>query len=243
VSASDGNTSIAERLAAVRRRIQTAAQRSGRDPAEVRLLAVSKLQPIEKMREAYAAGQRDFGENYVQELMHKHEALSDLSDLRLHMIGHAQTNKLNKLVLAASAIHSVDSARLASELGKRAAGHPVPPGKSLGESSRLHVFIEVNVSGEAQKSGCRPEDLGAVIAAVRAEAALELRGLMAVPALGDDPENSRAPFQALAALRVQHGGTSTLPELSLGMSRDLEVAIECGSTCVRIGTDIFGARG
>jgi pyridoxal phosphate enzyme (YggS family) len=226
------DSGVAERLAAVRRRIQTAAQSSGRDPAEVRLLAVSKRQPLEKMREAYAAGQRDFGENYAQELVQKHQALSDLPDLRLHMIGHVQTNKLNKLVVAASAIHSVDSARLASELGKRAAGHPVPAGKSLGPSGRLQVFIEVNVSGEAQKSGCPPHELAAVIDAVRSQ-----------PALGNDPESSRAPFQALAALRAQHGGTSALPELSLGMSRDLEVAIACGSTCVRVGTDIFGARG
>jgi pyridoxal phosphate enzyme (YggS family) len=201
------------------------------------LLAVSKQQPVEKIRAAYAAGQRDFGENYAQELLRKRAELADLLDLRFHMIGHVQTNKVGKLVPAVSAIHTVDSLRLAAELGKRARAEPVQAAQRLTPDGRLVVFIEVNVSREAQKSGCAPEALGELILAVRAEPALSLAGLMAVPAPGEP-----AQLAELAALRTQHGGVAALPELSLGMSQDLDLAIAHGSTCVRIGTAIFGAR-
>jgi pyridoxal phosphate enzyme (YggS family) len=232
----DAAEDIAERLASVRARIQRAAEGAGRDPSSVRLIAVSKRQPVAKIRAAYAAGQRDFGENYAQELLQKRGELAALEDLRFHMLGHVQTNKVSKLVPVVSAIHTLDSARLAAELGKRAQQQPVAAQQRLSADGRLVVFIEVNVSREAQKSGCAPEALGELIAAVRAEAALRLAGLMAVPAPGNLEQLSE-----LVALRERHG-SDLLPELSLGMSGDLDLAIARGSTCVRIGTAIFGER-
>lgn len=227
---------IAERLERIRAAVQSAAEASGRDASAVRLIAVSKMQPAEKIRAAYAAGQRDFGENYAQELAAKQAELADLTDLRWHMIGHLQTNKVSKLVPLVSAVHTVDSAKLAVELGKRAL--PVPGERSLTADGRLLVFIEVNVSGEAQKSGCAPETLGELIAAVRAQPRLALAGLMAVPA-----PDAPAQLAEVAALREQHGGAALLPELSLGMSGDFEAAIRLhGSTVVRVGTAIFGGR-
>jgi PLP dependent protein len=228
---------IAGRLERIRAAIRAAAEAGGRAASQVRLIAVSKTQPAEKIRAAYAAGQRDFGENYAQELLTKQADLADLGDLRWHMIGHVQTNKLSKLVPLVSALHTVDSLKLAAELGKRAV--PVAPRRSLTSDGRLLVFIEVNVSREPQKSGCAPEAVGALIEAVRAQPALALAGLMAVPAPGALEQHAE-----LAALREQHGGAAALPELSLGMSADFESAIrDHGSTSVRIGTAIFGGRG
>jgi uncharacterized pyridoxal phosphate-containing UPF0001 family protein len=132
--------------------------------------------------------------------------------------------------------------RLASELGRRCRERPVPPAAALGTDGRLLVFVEVNLGEEAQKAGCAPAELGAVIEAVQREPALSLVGLMAIPRGGGDPDLSRAEFQRLGVLRERHGGRAALPELSIGMSRDLEVAVECGSSWVRVGTDIFGAR-
>jgi PLP dependent protein len=235
-------SSVARGLDAVRARIERAARAAGREPADVALLAVSKLQPAAKLRAAYARGQRDFGENYAQELATKARELSDLVDLRFHMIGHLQRNKVASLVGLVSAVHSVDSVRLAAELGKRARDRPVPPARRLAPNGELVVFVEVNVAGEAQKSGCAPAELGDVIAAVRAEPALRLAGLMAIPAGSGEPSAARTQFEMLIELQQQHGGPSVLPGSSIGMSRDLEVAIECGSTIVRVGTDIFGAR-
>jgi pyridoxal phosphate enzyme (YggS family) len=227
---------IAERLARIRAAVKRAAEDSGRDASAVRLIAVSKTQPAEKIRAAYAAGQRDFGENYAQELLAKRAELADLPDLRWHMIGHLQTNKVSKLVPLVSAVHTVDSTKLAAELGKRAL--PVPSERSLTPDGRLLVFIEVNVSGEAQKSGCAPDALGELIRAVRAEPRLALAGLMAVPS-----PDAPAQLAEVAALRAAHGGQAALPELSLGMSGDFEAAIRLhGSTSVRIGTAIFGGR-
>jgi PLP dependent protein len=228
---------IAGRLERIRAAVRAAAEAGGRAASDVRLIAVSKMQPVEKIRAAYAAGQRDFGENYAQELLSKQVALADLSELRWHMIGHVQSNKLSKLVPVVSALHTVDSTKLAAELGKRAL--PVPAARSLTSDGRLLVFIEVNVSREAQKSGCAPEALGELIAAVRAEPRLSLAGLMAVPA-----PDAKEQFAELAALREEHGGRAALPELSLGMSGDFESAIrDYGSTAVRIGTALFGGRG
>lgn len=235
-------SSVARGLDAVRARIERAARAAGRDPAEVALVAVSKLQPAAKLRAAYARGQRDFGENYAQELAAKARELSDLPDLRFHMIGHLQRNKVASLVGLVSAVHSVDSVRLAAELGKRAKDRPVPSSRRLAPNGELVVFIEVNVANEAQKSGCSPAELADVIAAVQAEPALRLAGLMAIPAGGGELSAARTQFEMLRKLQQQHGGPAVLPGASIGMSRDLEVAIECGSTCVRIGTDIFGAR-
>ena len=229
-------------LEQVRERIRVSAVRAGRDPADIRLLAVSKRQSMHAIRAAYAAGQRDFGENYAQELSSKSALASELPGLRFHMIGHVQRNKCAALAGVVSAVHSVDSARLARELGRRAGAAPLPPPQRLLPGAELAVFIEVNVSAAAQKAGCSPEELPDVIAAVAAEPALVLRGLMAIPEGEGEPEASRAAFMALRALRDRHGGVARLPELSMGMSRDLEVAVECGSAWVRVGTDIFGAR-
>ena len=229
-------------LARVRERIRAAAEQHGRSPDDVRLLAVSKRQSEQKIRAAYAAGQRDFGENYAQELLAKHALLGELPDLRFHMIGHLQRNKCAALAGRVSAVHSVDSVRLARELGRRAQLAPVPTAQQLLPGPELAVFIEVNLSAEPQKAGCTPTELPELIAAVSAEPALRLRGLMAIPEGEGEPEASRRAFHALAELRERHGGTALLPELSMGMSRDLEVAVECGSSWVRVGTDIFGAR-
>jgi pyridoxal phosphate enzyme (YggS family) len=233
---------VAPALERVREHIRRAAEQSGRDPREIRLVAVSKRQPADKIRAAYAAGQRDFGENYAQELLAKRDQLGDLRDLRFHMIGALQRNKVAGLCGVISAVHSVDSVRLIEELGRRSSARSVPPERALLASGQLAVFLEVNL-GEAQKAGCAPAELGQLIDAVLAQPSLSLRGLMAIPAGSDDPESARAQFERVLELREQQGGVARLPELSLGMSRDLEVAIACGSTWVRVGTDIFGERG
>lgn len=220
-------TTVAEGLASVRARVASACRACGRDPASVALLAVSKRMPAELVREAYAAGQRDFGENYVQELAQKAEALADLPDLRLHLIGHLQTNKAKVVARVAHGVQSVDSARVA-----RALAAAVPEGRVL------EVHVQVNVADEASKSGAAVVDLPAVLEAVRAEPRLALRGLMTIPP-ADDEARTRAAFRALRALATAHG----LPSLSMGMSGDLELAIAEGATIVRVGTAIFGARG
>jgi hypothetical protein len=226
--------SVTEGLAEVRERIARAAQAAGRDVATVHLIAVSKTKPAAAIREAYALGQRDFGENYAQELTQKAEELSDLVDLRWHFIGHLQSNKARVVARVARMIHTVDGPSLARELGKRAAAER---GDARGP---LPVLVEVNVGGEAQKHGATAADLGAVLAAVDAEPALVLRGLMTMPP--NDLEAARSAFESLASLRTAHGGPARLPELSMGMSDDLEVAVACGATLVRVGTAIFGSR-
>jgi pyridoxal phosphate enzyme (YggS family) len=223
---------VPARLAAVRARIAAAACAAGRDPASVRLVAVSKTKSASLVREAYAAGQRDFGENYVQEFLAKRAELADLAEVRWHAIGHLQTNKARDVAGAASVVHTVDSVRLATELGRRAAGRASP----------LEVLVQVNVGGEAQKSGCAPAELSAVLAAVAAAPTLALRGLMTVPPHTDDPAGAQPYFATLAALRAAHGGVERLPELSIGMTHDLEVAVACGATIVRVGSAIFGER-
>lgn len=234
--------SVAERLREIAERIEHAARAAGR-PGGVRLLAVSKFQPLEAMREAYAAGQRDFAENYVQELAKKREALGDLTDLRIHLIGHLQRNKAKVAVRVASAIHTVDSAELARELDKRLDDVETPSERrAFGDDARFPVLVEVSIAGEAQKSGAPPGELGAVLEAVEASTRLRLVGLMCVPPLTDDPAASRPHFDALARLREAHGGAARLPELSMGMTADFEHAIDAGATIVRVGTAIFGAR-
>ncbi len=222
---------IAAALAEVRARIDRAATAAGRDPASVRLVAVSKTKPAAAVREAYAAGQRAFGENYAQELDQKARELADLPDIEWHFIGHLQTNKAKLVARAAHVVHTVDSAVLARELGKRlrAVGRTMP------------VLVEVNVAGEAQKHGASPTELAEVLAAVKAEPELVLRGLMTLPPV-DDLAAARAVFETLVTLRNLHGGASMLPELSMGMTSDLEIAVACGATLVRVGTAIFGAR-
>ncbi len=226
----DTNALVRENLAKVRARIERAAVAAGRDPRSVQLVAVSKTKPASMVRAAYEAGQRHFGENYVQELVEKHAALADLEGIVWHAIGHLQTNKAREVASRAGFVHTVDSAKLARELGKRA----VKP---------LSVLVQVNVGGEAQKSGCEPGELAAVLAAVRLEArTLVLRGLMTVPPHTEDPEGARPYFDALARLRDEHGGAGELPELSMGMTHDLEVAVACGATLVRVGSALFGER-
>lgn len=208
-------SALAERLQAIRAGI----------PPGVTLVAVSKTQPAEAIREAYAAGQRDFGENYAQEWRGKAEALADLADLRWHFIGGLQTNKVKYLAGKVAYVHTVDRLELAQELSRRSA--------QKGAVSR--VFLEVNVGGEASKEGCAPEGVPDLARVVAALPAVEVVGLMCIPPPADDP---RPHFRRLRALRDRLG----LRELSMGMSADWKVAIEEGSTVVRIGTAIFGAR-
>jgi len=194
-------------------------------PSSVTLVAVSKTQPARAIREAYAAGQRDFGENYAQEWREKADALADLPDLRWHFVGGLQTNKVKYLAGRVHAIHAVDREDLAREISRRFA--------QRGAVAR--VFLEVNTGGEATKSGCAPDELERLAAAVRPLPSVALVGLTCIPPPGDDP---RPHFRLLRALRDRLG----LPELSMGMSADWRVAIEEGATVIRIGTAIFGER-
>jgi pyridoxal phosphate enzyme (YggS family) len=219
---------IAARLADVRARIERACIRAGRRAHEVKLLAVCKGHSADAVRAAHAAGQREFGENYVQELKTKRDALTDVPDLRFRLIGKLQRNKARLAAELAHAVDAVDSAELAAELSRRA--------QALDRT--LEVLLQVNVDREPQKGGVPPEALPGLIDAVRALPALSLQGLMTIPRADDDPERSRPAFAALRELGRVHG----LSELSMGMSADLEVAIEEGATMVRVGTAIFGAR-
>lgn len=224
--------SIPARLAEVRRRIEAAAERSGRSPGSVRLVAVSKGKPAEAIRAAFEAGQRDFGENYLQELEEKAAALGDLVGLRWHAIGRLQRNKAKVVARLASVVHAVDRVDLAAELGRRAAA----------AERAIDVLVEVNVAGETTKGGCAPSDVSAVLEAIASAPSLRAVGLMTMAPFVDDPELARPTFAALRAIRERHGGAPALPELSMGMSHDFEVAIAEGATLVRVGTAIFGAR-
>lgn len=226
--------SITAALHDVRARIHSAARDAGRAPTSVKLVAVSKTQPPSAVREAYAAGQRDFGENYVQELLQKAEALRDLADLRWHFIGHLQRNKARHVAPLAALVHTVDTPELALELAKRFEG--------AHSGRRLDVLIEVSIAGEQQKHGVAPAELGALLASVDALPSLRLCGLMCVPPLTDTAAGARPFFDELARLRDLHGGRERLPELSMGMTHDLEQAVSAGATWVRVGTAIFGAR-
>lgn len=223
---------VAANLHAVRVKLEAAAQAAGRDPKGIQLLAVSKRKPVEAIVAAYEAGQRDFGENYSQELVRKAASLAHLGDLRWHHIGHVQTNKVRQLVGHTHLLHAVDRPRLAAELDKR--------GQAAGQ--RLQVLVQVNVGGEESKSGCAPAELGTLLAALRDCRHVTVRGLMTMPPYLEDPERVRPYFRELRQLRDDHGGAARLPELSMGMSHDFAVAIEEGATIVRVGTAIFGAR-
>jgi pyridoxal phosphate enzyme (YggS family) len=215
---------LRDRLAQVEERIQNAAHRAGRKRDEITLIAVTKKFPAEIVREAYELGLRCFGENYVQEFERKHPALADLAGAEFHLIGHLQSNKSRIAGELFQAIETVDSEKLA---------------KRLDQLNRpLEVMIEVKLSSEESKEGAAPESLGALIAAIRACPNLRLTGLMTMPPWCDDPEVTRPYFRRLASLAREHG----LPKLSMGMSHDLEAAIEEGSTHVRVGTALFGPR-
>ena len=215
---------FSERLEQVKNRIASAAERANRSPGEITLIAVTKKFPAATIREAYEAGLRDFGENYVQEFEDKAGELRDLEGARFHLIGHLQSNKTRKAAELFQVIQTVDSPKLARRLD--AEGRP------------LEVMIEVKVSGEEAKSGCAPEEIEELIPAIQACPHLRLRGLMTMPPWSDDPEAPRPHFVRLRQLAEQHG----LKDLSMGMSHDLETAIEEGATMVRVGTALFGPR-
>jgi len=218
---------VTERLAEVRARVAAACARAGREPSSVTLVAVSKLKPAALIREAYAAGQRDFGENYAQELRDKAAELADLEGLRWHAIGPLQTNKVKYVARVAGAFHALDRVEVARELSKRREGAPPLP-----------CYVEVNVGAEATKSGLGPEALGPFLEAVRALPGLRVEGLMALPPPTEDEAVARSAFRALRELARQHGLTG----LSMGTTHDFELAIEEGATLVRVGTAIFGER-
>ncbi|VXA96048.1 putative enzyme [Pseudomonas sp. 8AS] len=222
-------STIAENIAKVRERIREAAQASQRDLATIGLLAVSKTKPAAAIREAHAAGVRDFGENYLQEALGKQLELADL-DLTWHFIGPIQSNKTKAIAEHFAWVHSVDRLKIAERLAaQRPAG--LPP---------LNICLQVNVSGEASKSGCTPDELPALAQAVTQLPQLRLRGLMTIPEPTDDPAEQHAAFARLRELRDRLD--PGLDSLSMGMSHDLEAAIAEGATWVRIGTALFGAR-
>ena len=215
---------LEDRLARVRARIARSAERARRDPAEITLLAVTKVFPAAAIREAYDLGLREFGENYVQEFERKAPQVADLPEARFHLIGHLQSNKCRKAAELFQTIQTVDSPKLARRLNE--AGKP------------LEVMLEIKLSPEDAKSGAGADELPGLIDAVRACANLRLLGLMSMPPWSDDPEASRPYFRRLRELARKHG----LPQLSMGMSHDLVTAIEEGANCVRVGTALFGKR-
>jgi hypothetical protein len=230
--------SILDNIAAVRARIEAAARRAGRSSANIALMAVTKAHSPERIREAYAAGLRLFGENRVQEFAGKASAVADLAGAEWHMIGHLQTNKAAKAVELFDAVDSVDSMKVAEKLDASA--------RKL--DKKLAVLIEVNVGGEAAKSGVAPDsrELDELLLAAPRFESLEFRGLMTVPPFTDNPEDARPYFGTLReqrdAIAARRLPAIAMDILSMGMSHDFEVAIEEGSTCVRVGTAIFGER-
>lgn len=215
---------LQQRLQQVEERMCAAAARAGRPRSQITLIAVTKKFPPEVIREAYGLGLRAFGENYVQEFETKHPALADLPNAEFHLIGHLQSNKAKPAAELFQVIETVDSEKLARRLD------------SMGKP--LQVMIEVKLSQEESKAGAAPEDLPPLIDAIRECANLRLTGLMTMPPWSDDPAVTRPYFRRLAALARQHG----LEKLSMGMSHDLEAAIEEGATLVRVGTALFGPR-
>lgn len=222
-------STIAKNIAKVRTRIREAAQACGRDPESVGLLAVSKTKPAAAVREAHTCGQRDFGENYLQEALNKQAELSDLS-LTWHFIGPIQSNKTRPIAEHFAWVHSVDRLKIAQRLSEQRPTQ-LPP---------LNICLQVNVSGEASKSGCAPEELPALALAVSQLPNLRLRGLMTIPEPTSDVAQQHAACARLRQLRDDLN--LELDVLSMGMSDDLEAAIAEGATWVRIGTALFGAR-
>ena len=221
---------ITARLADVRGRIADATRRSGRAKETVTLVLASKTQSPETIRIAYDSGERNFGENYVQEAATKRAAMGSLETIRWHLIGHLQTNKVKLAVSIFDLIHSLDSVRLATALAR---AHPTPS---------VRVLIEVNLAGEPSKTGVAPDAIDALIDSVRDK--VDIFGLMTIPPAGGTPESSRPHFAQLRELRdrlAAHTGLA-LSELSMGMSGDFDIAIEEGATIVRVGRAIFGER-
>lgn len=216
---------IAEKLAEIRARIARAAERAGRRASDVELIAVSKVKPASDILEAYAAGQRLFGESYVQEFQRKRPELGDLSDAKFHLIGKLQSNKTRVAAGLFDAVQTVASEKIARRLNDQT-------------ETPLDVFLEVKLSDEEAKGGVAPEQLCPLVDYVQGCTNLRLRGLMTMPPWSQDPEVARPYFRRLRELAEQHG----LRELSMGMTNDFETAIEEGATCVRVGTAIFGKR-
>jgi len=229
---------IADNIAEIRKRIARAAVRVGRRPDLITLMAVSKTVEPERIKEAYSAGLRIFGENRVQEFEGKSAGLSELKDAEWHLIGHLQSNKAKKAAELFHAVDSVDSLRLAEKLNQAAAE----------AIKKLDVLIEIKVGQEESKAGIPLDspELEALLQAAPQLANLQIRGLMTVPPFTDDPEGARPYFRLLRDLRDKIAARKLpaiqMDVLSMGMSHDFEVAIEEGSTCVRVGTAIFGAR-
>lgn len=215
---------LKERLEHVEERIRRAAAKAGRRRDEITLIAVSKTFPAAAIREAFEAGLRDFGENYVQEFEAKRPALADLAGVRFHLIGHLQSNKARRAAELFDSIQTVDSTKLARRLNEH--------------GRRLEVMIEVRLSEEGSKSGVEPAGLAPLVEAVRGFECLDLRGLMTMPPWFDDPERARPYFIRLRELAERF----SLDGLSMGMSDDFEVAIEEGATHIRVGTALFGPR-
>ncbi len=226
-------STIADNISQVAARIRRAEQAAQRAADSVQLLAVSKTKPVAAVREAYAAGVRDFGENYLQEALGKQRELTDLP-LCWHFIGPIQSNKTRDIAQNFAWVHSVDRLKIAQRLSEQ---RPA-------ELPALNICIQVNVSGEASKSGCTPADLPALAAAISALPHLTLRGLMAIPEPTDDRAEQDAAFAAVRELNKSLQDSLNLPldTLSMGMSHDLESAIAQGATWIRIGTALFGAR-
>ena len=232
--------SITGNIATVRERMDAAARRVGRDPSSVALMAVSKMKPAHEIREAFEAGQRLFGENRVQEFEEKSAALQDViaAGAEFHLIGHLQSNKANKAAELFQAVDSVDSKSLLERLNLMAQR----------VNRVLPVLLEINIGSEEQKSGLPPEctDLNELLLAAAKLPNVSIRGLMSVPPFKDNPEDVRPYFRAMRELRDALAKRDlpnvAMDQLSMGMSHDFEVAIEEGSTCVRVGTAIFGAR-
>jgi hypothetical protein len=229
------SAALQARLDSVRERIANAARRVGRDPATIRLVAISKTFSVEHIRAAARAGQRDFGENKIQEALPKLDEARDLA-LTWHFVGHLQSNKARKAAQCFDVIHSVDSADLIRRIDDAAR-----------EAQRIvKVLVQVDLAGETTKHGAPSGDVAALLAAAMACSSARVVGLMLLPPAVDEPEAARPYFRALAALRdrlaAEGADRSMLGELSMGMSHDFEVAVEEGATMVRLGSAIFGAR-
>ncbi|MCW2268661.1 MULTISPECIES: YggS family pyridoxal phosphate-dependent enzyme [Pseudomonas] len=222
-------STIADNLSTLAARIRAAAQAAGREPSDIRLLAVSKTKPAAAVREAYAAGVRDVGENYLQEALNKQAELTDLP-LTWHFIGPIQSNKTRAIAEHFDWVHSVDRLKIAQRLSEQRPDGLAP----------LNICLQVNVSGESSKSGCTPDELPALARAIVALPRLHLRGLMAIPEPTDDRTAQEAAFAQVRQLQAELD--LALDTLSMGMSHDLEAAIAQGATWVRIGTALFGAR-
>jgi PLP dependent protein len=228
---------IDDKLNKVTERIHQAAQLAGRDPKSVHLVAVSKMQPAASVAEAYAWGQRHFGENYLQELLMKQRELKDLGDkfagIEWHFIGPIQSNKTRAIAEHVAWVHSVDRLTIAERLNNQRPPH-LPP---------LNVCVQVNIDDESTKSGVALSELESLVMAIKTLPRLRLRGLMAIPKATDNIQQQKAAFATLANTMAElNKNNLNLDVLSMGMSADLEAAIAQGATHVRVGTDIFGAR-